>query len=287
MIKKTGFTKRNVFIVLGILCICLLFGSCFDFQLSSTVYHGEFLLGQLCAAYGQYPATIAMSIGGTLLIYICEKRWKITTILSFFVAFLLEAMAVMMAIMDPLLYLKGMPIIAVIILALLILIAANWAMLIWVKDASKEDITTFIKIIVFVFLVQIIVINVIKIPWGRPRMRMIAMTPEANFQPWWVIGSELKDHLMAMGIASEEFKSFPSGHTGCATCMLLISVLPMLNEKGRGKETMLFWIGVIFAFGIGISRIFMGAHFLSDITIGFTVTFLIELVACRLFLYKV
>lgn len=67
MIKNTGFTKRNIFIVLGILCICLLFGSCFDFQLSSTVYHGEFLLGQLCAAYGQYPATIAISIGGTLM----------------------------------------------------------------------------------------------------------------------------------------------------------------------------------------------------------------------------
>lgn len=284
MLEKTGFSKRNVGILFAILCGCLLLGSFFDYQISSSVYHGEFLLGQICASYGQYPATIAMSIGGTLLIYVCEKRMKCTTILAFLAGILLEAMAIMMAIMDPVLYLKDMPILVIVLIAFIILLTANYAMLKWVKDASREEIKTLIKFILFVVIVQIFVINMIKIPWGRPRMRMIAVTPEAYFQPWWVIGSGLKESLTAIGVASEEFKSFPSGHTGCAACILLISVLPMLNEKARGKENLLFWIGVVFAFGIAISRIFMGAHFLSDVTIGFTVTLLVEILACRIFL---
>ena len=39
-------------------------------------------------------------------------------------------------------------------------------------------------------------------------MRMIVQQPFASFQPWWIIGSDMKNHLMALGVAAEEFKSF-------------------------------------------------------------------------------
>lgn len=128
---------------------------------------------------------------------------------------------------------------------------------------------------------EMIIINIIKIPWARPRMRMITAQNQV-FQPWWVIGSDMKDHLMALGIAAEEFKSFPSGHTGNAACALLLGVLPVICQKLKGKENLLFFIGVIFTLTVAFSRIIVGAHFLTDVTIGMSVTFLIEVI----FVYK-
>ena len=47
-------------------------------------------------------------------------------------------------------------------------------------------------------------------------MRLVTNDPRACFMPWWQTGSSLKDTLVAAGVAGEEFKSFPSGHTGNA-----------------------------------------------------------------------
>ena len=109
-------------------------------------------------------------------------------------------------------------------------------------------------------------------------MRMIAVQPEAAFQPWWVIGSEMKDTLMTMGVAAEEFKSFPSGHSGNAACALLLSILPLICSRLKGKETMLMASGILITLMVAGSRIVMGAHFLSDITVGMGITFLVEAV---------
>ena len=108
-------------------------------------------------------------------------------------------------------------------------------------------------------------------------MRMIVQQPFASFQPWWIIGSDMKNHLMALGVAAEEFKSFPSGHTGNAACAILLVILPLVCQKLKGKENILFFIGIIFTLIVAFSRIIMGAHFLTDVTIGMSVTLIIEM----------
>lgn len=95
----------------------------------------------------------------------------------------------------------------------------------------------------------------------------------------------MKTKLMALGVASEEFKSFPSGHTGCATCALLLAALPLLSDRLKGKETMLLWIGVAFTIVVAFSRIIMGAHFLTDVTVGMSVTVLVISILMNI-LYK-
>ncbi|MEG0367511.1 MAG: phosphatase PAP2 family protein, partial [Coprobacillus sp.] len=95
---------------------------------------------------------------------------------------------------------------------------------------------------------------------------------------WWVIGSTMKDHLLSLGVAAEEFKSFPSGHSGNAACAMLLCVLPLLSAKLKGKENILFFIGLTFTIVVAISRIIMGAHFLTDVTVGIGLTLLIEAV---------
>ena len=46
----------------------------------------------------------------------------------------------------------------------------------------------------------------------------------------------MKNYLMALGVAAEEFKSFPSGHTGNAACAILLVILPLVCQKLKGKE---------------------------------------------------
>lgn len=85
-----------------------------------------------------------------------------------------------------------------------------------------------------------------------------------------------------MGIVSEEFKSFPSGHAANAAIMILLGSLSLLDEKFKGKKDLLFFIGFGFALVVAFSRIVAGAHFLSDVTIGILITFLFEIITIKI-----
>ncbi len=283
----TVYTKKNITIILAIIVVLMILGSLFDYSLSLSLFNESNLFGRILAAYGQLPVSLGMLISGTLLIYVCEKRFCLSTVLSFLFGILLALFGLFMSAYEPVMYLSGTLSTPVLVcITLILMFCLDLVVFRLVKDGEKDQIKQLIKYMVFATLMTTVVINVIKIPWGRPRMRMIAVTPEASFQPWWVVGSEMKDRLMAMGVASEEFKSFPSGHTASAACMLMIAAFPVANETLKKHEQTLFWIAVIFAFVVGFSRIIMGAHFLTDITAGFTVGFFVNAIGYHLFITK-
>lgn len=283
MNKRSLISKNNAFILGGILIACLIAGSFCDYQLSQAVFNKENLFGNILAAYGQLPTSAALSVAGVLLIYSADHRKQSSLLLSYAGGIVLNLFALFMGVMEPTMYFPDTSIIMLVLITVLLFVLINAILLHFVKDATQKDIRNYVKFILFVVFAQVIIINIIKIPWGRPRMRMIAETPGASFQSWWIIGSEMKDTLMAMGVASEEFKSFPSGHTASAACMLLICALPMLSDQLKQKGTILFWGAVIVTALVAFSRIIMGAHFLTDVTVGFTITFLIILLGSRIF----
>lgn len=269
------FTKKNGIILGSFLLACLVIGSVFDYQISNLLFNPHSYFGMLFASYGQLPAMLCFSVSGLLLIRI-KKPTLISRLLCITGFVLLTSFAVLGITLDPMLYIPNMPLGISVLIAICIVILTDG--LIWKYSASadKKQIKIFILILLGTILTEIILINIIKIPWSRPRMRMIAIQPQAAFQPWWVIGSDMKDHLLTLGVAAEEFKSFPSGHSGNATCAMLLCVLPLITPQCKGKETMLFMIGVLFMLIVAFSRIIMGAHFLSDVTVGMSITFIIE-----------
>ena len=99
---------------------------------------------------------------------------------------------------------------------------------------------------------------------------------------WWQTGSALKDTLVAAGVAAEEFKSFPSGHTGNAAVLLLLGLLPQLDSRLEKKKPLLLGIGFGWTALVAFSRIIMGAHYLTDTTIGFTITLLVSCLVTKL-----
>lgn len=291
-VKKEYFLPKKVFDnkkvkLIGILFVVLMvIGSFFDYQISSLIYNEKNAFGNFFAAFGEVPAMLCMAIAGALMIKIAQKEHIFTYILSWIFGILLNVLAFMAVFFLPSLYID-LPAIVRLLLAALLVIGGD---ILVVKMSEGTD-RAILKKVILLFavtpLLEMIIINIIKVPWGRPRMRMIAIESAAVFQPWWVVGSDVKENLMALGVAAEEFKSFPSGHTGNAACMLLLSVFPVFCSKLRGKENLLFGISVAFTFMVALSRIIMGAHFLTDTTVGFMVTSLVLIGLYKLIFRKV
>ncbi|MEG0592769.1 MAG: phosphatase PAP2 family protein [Coprobacillus sp.] len=280
------FNKRNCIIIFSVLFFLMIIGSCFDYQISSYLYNENSVIGVALASYGQVPAMLCSSIGGTLLLRITSTNSKIKIVLSYLFCLILNLFAIMGITMDPMLYIPGISFYLSVTIAVILVIGVD--IIIWklTKETDKKILKRFIIVILAVMFIEIIFINIVKVPWARPRMRMLAHQELATFQPWWIIGSEMKDHLLSLGVAAEEFKSFPSGHSGNAACAMLLGVLPILSVKLKGKENILFLSGIIFTMIVAFSRIIMGAHFLTDITIGITITFVIEVIVINFLLVK-
>ena len=252
------FEKKNCLFVGILLLVFMIVGSFFDFQISTALFDPDSLFGMLFASYGQLPAMLCISTAGTLLIKIADHQKKVLLILSYLFGILLNAFAILGITMDPMLYIPHMSIVLSLIIAVILVGVVNFIMLKLTQDANRQQIKKVIILFIGVMFLEMIIINIIKIPWARPRMRMITAQNQV-FQPWWVIGSDMKDHLMALGIAAEEFKSFPSGHTtssfACSTVMMLYN--PILGI-----------IGYIYAILTAISRLYLFVHYLSDVVTG-------------------
>lgn len=281
MHKKTFYSKKW-FLLLIILFLLIMIGSLFDYQISQALYCPQSMIGMVFAAYGQIPAMICIGIAGTLLLKFVQRERRIKSLICLFFCVLLNILAILSATLDPLLYIEKMPVIISLILAIAIILFSDW--MIWkvTKNTDTKKIKNVIIVLLCVVFIEIIMINLIKVPWSRPRMRMIENYSQASFQPWWIIGCQMKETLMSLGVQAEEFKSFPSGHTGNAACALLLVLLPYLSSQFKTKENCLWTIGVFFTCLVAFTRIIVGAHFLTDVTVGFFITVVLELIFIKL-----
>ena len=82
---------------------------------------------------------------------------------------------------------------------------------------------------------------------------------------------------------ANDFRSFPSGHVTTAACSLLWLLFPTLHRFFEGKGRLLFLLSVIWTSLVTLSRLTMGAHFLSDTAISWLFVWLLFLAALRLF----
>ncbi len=138
----------------------------------------------------------------------------------------------------------------------------------------KRSRDTLKRCAVFLILASIVavaasgvLINVIKFLWGRPRYReMIADgdTVFAAFTPWY----------HPNGFTLHGHHSFPSGHTCSAAILLtLCAIGEVFEQRESNRRIVAFMVG-FYILVMAYSRVVLGAHFLSDVTGGFTVGFL-------------
>ena len=149
------------------------------------------------------------------------------------------------------------------------------------RYGEKETINVIIFMLL-TFLVIMLYPQFVKPFFHRPRFRFIEQYDLNLYHRWFEPFKEYKDFASVYG--KEEFKSFPSGHTASAfASMIVLYFMPYFNKRLRGKENMLLLIAICFGLVMGFMRIFVGAHFLTDVAFAMIVDAVITLIAFHIF----
>ena len=147
-----------------------------------------------------------------------------------------------------------------------------------------------------------IVIMIVKDPIGRMRFRainssvgqaLIADGKVQGYTPWYIRNGQPPKDIIDMFVAnypgaSDAFKSFPSGHTCAAGMSYALIMLPDVVEfKHKKFGKIACWIApIVLTMLVAISRIVVGAHYMSDVTFGGTIAFLCFVIAREIFICK-
>ena len=285
----------HLLIVIGLLLVGFIVGSFFDLQIDQTLYSDGNHFGLIMASFGVYPCYAGLAfIGGGLL---CTTlRRKELPLWGKIVCYVLSALAYGMSI-----YLCGrewpsvngynIPKIAPISYAICAVLfggvfVGGYAVC---RKGDQKQLWCVLIAMTIIFVVALLPAGfVIKLIIHRPRYRYAVRGELTPFFNWWERFSAYKEFISTkdypiyrygVEITKEEFKSFPSGHSGTGMIMaMFLSYAPFFFPKLKGKETFLFYGGVAFGLLMMFSRLLVGAHYLTDTCMGSLIVMVVFLV---------
>jgi len=276
--------RIHFFIVIGILLIGFVLGSFFDLQIDQALFSRNNAFGLIMASFGVYPCYIGLAFIGGGLMVVARKRKELplwATICLYALSILAYGMSI---------YLCGrelpspngfdIPQLAILSYAMCAVIFAGvFVFAYWI--CGKGDPAKLLPVLLcmaVIFTVGLLPPGfAIKLIIHRPRYRYAVYYGETPYLNWWEMFPDYKDHIReitveggkVINITKEEFKSFPSGHSGTGAIMMMF--LPYASQffkKLKGKETILFYIGFAFMLLMMYSRLLVGAHYLTDTCMG-------------------
>jgi len=204
------------------------------------------------------------------------KWWNIVaTVLGVLFIFLFSYTVVMM----PIRYLfehaeEGTPVIWKIINIVGAIVLA--VVSIYIAHTKGENFKSFKKhawLLLILIFSEVIVVNIVKGIWARPRMRSISNVSE--FKHWYEINGWTNDN---------ELKSFPSGHTANAFISLAYMIFVPYFKSVKMKTYII--IAVVWGVFVSLSRVIIGAHFLSDVLVGSYITIFLFILLEKIFFRK-
>lgn len=249
--------KKNIFIFLGVTATLLIFFSFFDLSISMTIFNIESKFGIFFAAFGEWPYSIIAVFSTSALLVTRDKTIKWKNIMGIIVYGLIGLLFTAMVAMMPGRYISALPTALMWIIALGIY-AASLFVCTKIAQTHSVNLRQAAVISIFTIVAATVSINIIKQFWGRPRMRIMT-NPTNEFTPWFI----------PQGIAaSDEYKSFPSGHSANSATIICITLLPMFVDRLKNNKTVLYIIAAAWTLTVMISRVIMGAHFSTDVIMG-------------------
>lgn len=272
--------RFHLLIIIGILVIGFVLGSFFDLQIDKALFVKDNAFGLFMASFGVYPCYAGLAFIGGGLMSTTIKR-KELPMWGKIICYVLSAVAYVMAI-----YLCGKewpsvngyntPDLAWLSYLISGVVFAGMYVLAFFV-CKKGDIKQMWRILIVmtvIFTVALLPAGfLIKLVLHRPRYRYLVRTGVVPFYNWWESCPNYKDYfgmtIEGFPITKEDFKSFPSGHSGTGMIMaMFLAYAPVFFNKLKGKETLLFYVGAAFGFLMMFSRMLVGAHFLTDTCMG-------------------
>ena len=275
MVKKIDFA-----IVFAIALIGIIVGSFADLQINTILYFPNNAFGLTLSSIGEAPVYALFSSIGTISILLGLKKY--TKWYQRLILWVFGAAGVLLPIYfqgDHFICVDGFNIPSLWYVGLLVgLVVSGVGVLFGLyifKVSDNDDLVRYLITLFAIVVGSILIVQVTKSIMDRPRFRFIVSEQGTlnYFCQWWERGSDIKDFLSSSGIASDEFKSFPSGHTNIAALSLpLLAYLPLLSSKIKINSRVLFYVGLIYTLVIAVSRITVAAHFLSDVSFALFIT---------------
>ena len=267
---------NHIYLVSIFFAVTFVIGTFFDYQINDALFHNKDNFGLTFSAIGTIPGYGVLSfMGGGLLFYGFKRKfphvaWRIVT-------FILAVACIGFSI-----YFSGREFfgrngfenaINPLFGYLIILPVSGGLTFFGYYVSSKSD-NDKLWLVYFVIAIAFTLallggVTLLKAIFHRPRFRAIVGTPMEglNYHPWYVPFKGYESYSLVLG--KEEFKSFPSGHAGsCSAFMMFALFLPLINKKYEKYQIPLFYVGFVWTLLISFTRMYVGAHFLSDVSMG-------------------
>ena len=290
--------KRLPIIIFCVVFLALLLTSTFfDMQVTKILvdipegsYYSNNLFGVIGEVIGSFPiyymigfAVICLALGGIVYKPSLKKLFFIIAIIGGFIAMFIGVDDCLKEFADHSIAYKNWDKIFKILLASAFALLFEIPTIIIVNkfsDETKKKLMIFACVTLLMVVISQIIIYALKVAVGRARYKaMNVIGSESLYTPWYIFnGSRVSDNptLIALGVESNAFKSFPSGHTAASAAVYAFLALPYVFEKFNNKKwkVILNVSTIAFTGYIAISRIVVGAHFYSDVLFGGTITYL-------------
>lgn len=290
---KNPIKLREIIIAASVGVIMLVLGIIFDYKLTSAIYHpgSENWFGVIGAACVELPVCIGLGFGGMSLILIKYegKKWQriffliigiIAVAASFY--FIFDTFKDIYKDIQRLAEYKTL--ITILGLAFAVVMEGLIVLFTWLCKTKwgfdEHDMFVFGLFMIIIAVTDALTGTAVKYLWSRPRPRYIfgLADPLNSFHPVWQI-DPFKSLLVTFkdpDFNADNLKSFPSGHTLYATtAIFFLPYIASCSSKLRDDRrivVLLFYIGLLWAIMAALSRVFAGAHFLSDTAVGFIIS---------------
>ena len=288
--------------LIKLLCFVLIFSflaiiaTLYDYQISNFLvgknlkngyYYSNNLLGNIIEIVGESILYIFLTFSFIILafyFYNTNSHFKIITIIFTFIAFYFSYR--MFSVSGKYIYeiynLDIFNSIAFKILYVLFAILYTFLNMLLVKKKflnKINELVPFVTIVIVTFALSTIITHLIIKPFmGRERFRATYYLVENNlehlgFTKWYVFNGSSSKLASIYNVDKELYKSFPSGHTCAAAISFTLLLVPKMFNVSTKSKWFYYIFPFVYTFLVAFGRIIVGAHYLSDVLFGGTITF--------------
>ncbi|MBR6939640.1 MAG: phosphatase PAP2 family protein [Clostridia bacterium] len=239
-----------------------------DLQMDIALNNTSNLVANWFAATGEMPASVLLTVAGAFLTKCFQKKWQkvVFGILTVAAGGYLGDF-ISRRLFEENDFSFGFGIIFGVGIALVFLFTLKF---IDIPKKYRRPLIAMAFIGIAVMALQAGIITLMKTFWGRVRFRDLD-ADYSRFTNWLTVNGNTGDH------------SFPSGHTAGAGVSYLIMFLPYISKKLQRNRPLCFGAAFCYTTAVAITRLVMGAHYLSDVAVGGLVSFILTLIGMKIY----
>ena len=283
--------RLHIYILIGFFLITFIFGSIFDYQINKALFSDKNTFGLILSVIGTMPGYGMLAVlGGGFLALGLKKQYHLAfNIIFYIVAAVLVVLGIYFSgreFFGPNGFTNDKIKFVGYIIAAPFMGGFGFLGYYLVKRSEVKYLLPLLIIMgALIFIALVPGVTLLKSIFHRPRYRSIQLYEAEGllFHNWWVRCENYEALMNQFNLTKEEFKSFPSGHAGASLVFAFsVSFLPKLDKKYEPLQIPLFYAGFIWTIIISFSRLWVGAHFLSDVSMGALITAICLLVGNEL-----